>query len=490
MIKWFCSIGKLFVAKELLLMDKKKSFYVDIMALHPEVTGSCNIVTVNLPNGRRFHFIVDCGLFQDEKYNEYNKELPFSPFNIDFCLVTHAHIDHIGRFPLMVRKGFKGAIYTTDDTKEIMGMSLMDSARVIRESAKRKKNRPIYTETDVSDTMQLVIGCDFESPIRINDNIKVTFFNNGHLYGAAIIYIKISYPGEKPINLLFTGDYNEKNMFLDLSPLPNWLFYRPITIVQESTYGYMDSCDIERTFITNVTERIRKGGNVLIPVFSLGRMQEILYIIKVLQRQQKIPVEVPIYVDGKLGIKYTLMCKNGKFAIKDEMKGFLPENVVFVDKSTRQNVLDDNGCKIIITTSGMGSYGPAQVYIPAYITRRNTLIQFTGYVAEGTLGRKLKDTPKGEEVTIRGVLYKKRADVEYTSEFSAHAKANQMIDFLNKFKHLNLVLINHGETDSKETFAKRVLREVKPGNVAVLGRKYFFRINPYGLVGSKPTKFM
>lgn len=471
-------------------MDKKKGFYVDIMALHPEVTGSCNIVTVRLPNGGKYHFIVDCGLFQDEKYNEYNGELTFNPLNIDFCLVTHGHVDHIGRFPLMTRKGFNGPIYTTDDTERIMYMSLMDSARVIRDNAKRKKERPIYTESDVSDVMRLVKGCDFNSPIRINDNIKVTFFNNGHLYGAAMIFVKISYPGEKPINLLFTGDYNKSNMFLDLEPLPNWLYEKPINIIQESTYGYMDSCEIERSFVPNITKCIEKGGTVVIPVFSLGRMQEILYILKTLQKQQRISTEIPIYVDGKLGIKYTLMCTNGEFRIKRDMKDFLPENVVFVDKSTRPNVLIDKGCKVIVTTSGMGSYGPAQMYIPTYITDKNALIQFTGYVAEGTLGRELKDTPKGEEVTIRGVLYKKRADVEYTSEFSAHAKADEMIEFLNRFNHLNLVLVNHGETASKEIFARRILKEVKPQMVAVLGRQYFFRINPYGLVDSKSTKFL
>lgn len=467
-----------------------KSFYVDVMALHPEVTGSCNVVTVRLPYGKKFHFIVDCGLFQDEKYEKFNSELTFKPENIDFCLVTHGHVDHIGRLPILASKGYRGPIYTTDDTRKIMVLSLKDSARVLRENAKHKKEKPLYTETDVSDVMNLVIGCDFNKSIHINDNIEVIFFKNGHLFGAAMILVKISCYGEGTINLLFTGDYNNKNLFFDVDPLPSWIYQQPINIIQEATYGYMNSNEITRCFVPNVAKKIEEGGTVVIPVFSLGRMQEILYLLKILGEQSIIPKDIPIYIDGKLGIRYTLMCKNKEFETREDMEDFLPDNVVFVDKSTRPDVIMDKRSKIIVTTSGMGSYGPAQNYIPSYITDANALIHFTGYVAEGTLGRDLKDAPKGESVTIRGVLYKKRADVEYTSEFSAHAKADEMLAFLKRFKHINIVLVNHGETASKEIFARRIQKETKAKDVAVLGRKYFFRINPYGLVDSKSTKFL
>ena len=137
----------------------------------------------------------------------------------------------------------------------------------------------------------------------------------------------------------------------------------------------------------------------------------------------------------------------------------------------------------------MGSYGPAQMYIPEYITRKNAMIHFTGYTAEGTLGNRLKNTEVGDIVEVGGLLAKKKATVEYTTEYSAHAKADEMIEFLNQFKNLRLVLVNHGETEVKNAFAKRIVKEVETKKVGLLGREYFFRVNPYGLVKTLSTKF-
>ena len=134
-------------------MGKKERFYADVMAAHPEVTGSCNIVTVRLPSGEKFHFIVDCGLFQEKEHEEYNKNLMFNPLNIDFCLVTHAHVDHIGRLPFLVKNGFEGMIYTTDVTKSIMRPALTDSIKVLRSDAKKKKQPVIYDERDIENTI-------------------------------------------------------------------------------------------------------------------------------------------------------------------------------------------------------------------------------------------------------------------------------------------------------------------------------------------------
>ena len=175
--------------------------------------------------------------------------------------------------------------------------------------------------------------------------------------------------------------------------------------------------------------------------------------------------------------------------IKEEMWNFLPENLTFVDRTSRAEILESEEAKIILTSSGMGSYGPAQEYIPEYLTRGNALIHFTGYTTEGTLGARLKEAEVGTPVQIGGTLVKKRAQVEYTTEYSAHAKADEMIDFPKKFKHLELVLVNHGEADTKQIFAERIINEVDTDRVGILGCGYFFRVNHDGLVKSMSTKF-
>lgn len=471
-------------------MGKKERLYAEIMALHPEVTGSLNLVNVIFPNYERIRFIVDCGLFQEKQYSKYNKEFTFDPNNIDFCLVTHNHVDHIGRLPLLVKKGYNKLIYTSNPTKILMPLALEDSCKVLRELSKRNCERALYNDIDVDNTLRLVKGCDYRNEININDNIKVTFFENGHLVGASILLVQISYPGYEDINLLFTGDYNSNNLFAKVEPLPNWVCELPITVIQESTYGDMESTEIVECFEKNVLACLKKKGAVVSPVFSLGRAQEILYKLKEMQETGKLSKEIPIYPDGNLAIKYTFLYLNADLNIKEEMKNFLPENLHYVDKKSRNSILYDTSVKIILTTSGMGSYGPAQLYIPEYIKRENALIQFTGYTAEGTLGRKLKEAEKGQTVEIGGRLLRKNADVEYTNEFSAHAKSDEMIDFLKQFKRLKLALVNHGEQNVKYVFANKIIEEVEPKDVGILGRDYFFRVNPYGLVETKTTKFM
>ena len=464
-------------------------FYADIMSLHPSVTGSLNPVFVKLPDNECIKFTVDCGLFQEREYEELNEVLPFDPQEIEFCLVTHNHVDHIGRLPFLVKKGFTGKIYTTYPTSKLMTPALNDSVRVLRDVSKRRNKSVLYTEEDVSKAMDLVVPCPYGQPIRINDRIKVTFIKNGHLVGAALILVQISYPGYDDINILFTGDYNNKNLFFDVDPVPEWILNLPITIVQESTYGYMDSSEMVKVFRNNILKCIKKEGTAVVPVFSLGRAQEILYEIKCMQDEGVLNTDIPIFFDGKLALKYTDMYCKSDLGLKPEMKDFLPRNLTYVDKVSRCDVMASRKSKVIVTTSGMGSYGPAQMYIPEYLTREKALIHFTGYTSEGTMGRRLKDTIVGETVEVGGLIVRKGAQVEYTTEYSAHAKADEMIDFLNQFKNLKLVLVNHGQPNVKEGFAERILNEVNTKMVGILGKEFFFRVNPYGLQKTLSSNF-
>lgn len=172
-------------------MGSKDRLYADIMAVHPEVTGSCNLVIVKQPDNSTVKFVVDCGLFQERQYSKNNESLPFIPANIDFCLVTHNHVDHVGRLPFMVNKGFDKEIYMTETTAKLLPLALEDSHKVLRDVAKRQNHSPLYSEADVSQTMRLIHSCKYNETIQIRPNIKATFFMNGHLMGASSILVQI-----------------------------------------------------------------------------------------------------------------------------------------------------------------------------------------------------------------------------------------------------------------------------------------------------------
>ena len=462
----------------------------DIRAFHESVTGSCMLLVVHFPDGSTKSFLVDCGLYQEKEYAELSKTLPFETGEVDFVLVTHNHVDHIGRLPLLVKNGYNSSIYCTSDTAKLLPLSLSDSWRVLNNLAKNTRTNPLYSESDVGCTLKKIHPCCYNEPIQVSDNISATFFKNGHLPGAAVILVQISYPEYESINLLFSGDYKKDNMFLDVPELPQWVLDLPLTLVVESTYGTMDSSEIKETFKDNVSRYIKNGGTVVTPVFSLGRAQEILYVLKCMQNEGLISTDVPIYFDGNLAQQYTRLYVKRDIEIKDEMVDFIPPNATWLTRVTRMPVLKNDETKIIITTSGMGTYGPAQLYIPEYISRPGSLIQFTGFTAEGTLGHRLKFADKGESITIGGLAKIKQADVKNTTEFSAHAKADELVEFISKFNNIKLLLVNHGEPDVKVAFSKRLLKEgVNAKDIAVLGSGYFYRLGPYGLCKQIPTEF-
>lgn len=467
--------------------------YVDIMQPPSEVTGSFILCEVKLPT-TTVKFTVDCGLYQEKEYERENDNFRVSPEEVDFVVLTHNHVDHNGRLPFFVRHGFSGNIYTTRVTKSILGRSLDDNVRVLKDIRKYRDTNIYYDSIDVQKTLDLVVGCDYNQPIDAHKYVRLHFIMNGHLFGAASVLAEIHYPGTDNIYILFSGDYNNKNMFFYVSPPRKWITQLPLTVIIESTYGAMDSRDVKRVFMGNVTSAIAQGKTIVLPVFSLGRAQEILYVLKRMQMDELLDVNIPIYYDGKLSFSYTdaimRMQEIGSLHFFEDKVDFMPENLTRIrDPIARGRVINDQKSKIIVTTSGNGSYGSAQAYIKELIQRKNVLIHFTGFCTEDSLGYELKRTPKHETVWVSGSKVLKLADVEYTSEFSAHAKANELIGFLKKFKNLKLVLVNHGVMEVKDTFAGRVVKEVNCNDVGILGKDYFYRVNSYGLDKAMSTKF-
>ena len=191
-----------------------------------------------------------------------------------------------------------------------------------------------------------------------------------------------------------------------------------------------------------------------------------------------------------MAIKYTDIFNSGKLEIYKDMPKFLPDNFTFVDRDLRTHLLNNKSRKIILTTSGMAGYGPAITYLLRYVSDPNALIHFTGYCAEGTLGRQLKEANKGDDVLVAGVLKSKHADCFYTEEFSAHTKSEGLVDLFNQFNDVGLVLVNHGQHDNKLALCKKVepLPHVK--DVTILGRENTYRIGEWGLEKSYPTRFI
>ena len=262
--------------------------YVDIMAWNDGVTGSCKLGVIKFPNGKTVRFVLDCGLFQEREFEELNHKLPFRPENIDFTLITHVHVDHIGRLPFMAKKGYFNSIYASEPTCKLLPVALGDSYKVLSSFAKRKNEKCLYTDDDVSIINSLLQPCKYGKTFSPIDNVKVTFLKNGHLIGAAVILVQICYPGCDNINLLFTGDYNNKNIFFNVPKIPKWVIELPITIVQESTYGYMDSTEVRKCFKKNIKKCMDDQGTALVLVFSLGRAQEILYTLRKMQEEGKL----------------------------------------------------------------------------------------------------------------------------------------------------------------------------------------------------------
>lgn len=454
----------------------KKEFYYDIMALHKGVTGSCVQVVVHYPDGRSTQFLVDCGIFQEKKYNELNSQrFPFYAENIEFVLVTHNHADHIGRIPVLYKEGYTGKIYATKATKRYMKVSLKDAYKNMKRDFRKE---PLYSEEDLENALCNIESCEFGKTEYIDKNIKVTFIQNGHTSGAACINVQISYPGRENLDLVFTGDYKPENKFFDVEEFPEWLYETPLTVVTESTYGNMDTEEIRYHMESDIVSKINQGMTILIPILAFGRAQEVLFMLKSLQDRKVLYPTIPIGLDGNMAQIYTRMLQNIKLGIDPTKVDFLPRNLTFITKENRQSIISSKRQQIILCTSGMCDYGPIQMYLPSFLTRKDVVVYFCNYLSPASLGYKILNSPK-RQVKIGNKTYKVRAELFQTNELSSHAKANELIDFLSKFKKLQMVLINHGEEDVQEQFLTRVESEVNTKRVARLG-EYAFRINETG----------
>lgn len=455
-----------------------------VCAYNSEVTGSKHMLVLERPDGVRYHILIDDGYFQEPAYRYLNYVDDMNPDNIDAIILTHNHIDHTGLVPKTVKNGYRNPIYMTEITRDLVQGFWNDCAEQQESNAQEMREkfpfeadkfRALYHVEDVDRTLKYCIGIPYRKSIEILPGVKLTFWENGHLLGAAIVLIQFSYPGMKSMNFLFTGDLKMKNCFYDVPPFPRWFRNMELIMICESTYGSTKTEDIKFCFRENILEAFARKQNILIGAFAQGRMQEMLYEFKLMQDDGLIPNDYAIYIDGPLGIETTFKYQRILEWFNPSKRDFMPEGLQFVDPKSRDKILSDGVPKILITTSGMLSNGPARVYVPLFLEHRNSLIHLVGYAAEETLARTLLDAKRDAAIQIGGHYYQKNAVVKTTREKSSHATQDQLIAFINMFTNVKFLGVNHGNTDVKKVFAETVAEECENvSEVGIFDRSHMF----------------
>lgn len=416
------------------------------------VTGSKYLVE---DSGMRL--LIDCGLFQGLKPLRLNNwsPLPVDPQCIDAVLITHAHLDHSGYLPLLVRQGFSGKIYCTPATERLCRILLPDSGRLQEEEALYanhkgfSKHRPalaLYTEDDAEKCLRHFAPIAFHQPLRLSDQAEAIFTPAGHILGAACIQLRMA--GK---TLVFSGDLGRQN---DLVMRPPESIRQADYLVVESTYGAklhgaVDPLDQIEAIIHRTFDR---GGNVLIPSFAVGRAQSLLYAFYLLRKAKRIP-NVPIYLDSPMAIDATsVFCSfQDEHRLTSEQCRGASEGVKYVHDTRESKALDErNGPMILIAASGMATGGRILHHLSAMAPDKRNTILFTGFQAAGTRGEKLVHGSK--TVKIHGQLVSVHAEVAKIDTLSAHADQNEILTWLSAFEAPpKMTYITHGEPEASTT---------------------------------------
>ncbi len=426
------------------------------------VTGSCYLVETE--NSR---FLVDYGMFQgDEENRRKNLQKPeFDINSIDFILITHSHIDHIGRLPYLVKNGYKNPIYSTEPTKDFSEIFLLDTAGIQSEATDESGVDPLYNEEDVLKTVQLFHPSKYHEILSPKKGIEIEFFDAGHILGSAIIQIKAE--GK---TIVFSGD-------LGNPPTPivrdtEFIDYADLVVV-EATYGNREHENVlERKIKLErvIEETTAKNGTLLLPAFAMERTQEVLYELNELLKNNRIG-KIPVYLDSPLAIKATEIYKKYKNYFDKEAKDNLLDGSSFFNfeqldivKSVEESKKIDHisESKIIIAGSGMSTGGRILFHEKRYLSIPNTTLLIVGYQVKGTLGRRLQDGDKNVE--ILGEHIQVNARIESIESYSAHADQKKLLYWLSKIENLSQgdknqckkICIVHGEEESKKALKSQI----------------------------------
>lgn len=433
------------------------------------VTGSCFLVECR---GRRL--LVDCGLYQggDSRDDENAAPFGFDPAEIDYVLLTHAHLDHCGRLPLLVKGGFDGGIVATTGTRDLAHLVLLDAAQLQQEAArrdarrdarrsgKRKAARPLYSIPDVLECMGLFQrGVSYGEPMELMAGVTVTFLDAGHILGSSVILLELR-EGTRHLRVLFSGDLGSSGrpLICDPAPPPD-----ADVVVMETTYGDRLHKPLDESveeLYGAINDTFQRGGNVIIPTFALARAQELLVFLRRGLEQKKFPASTQVYLDSPMAITATeIYQRHPEFfdaqaaaLVRKGVKPCLFDNLHFTsDRYESMNLNRIHGGAIILAGAGMCNGGRVVHHLKNNLWRQEAGIVFVSFAAAGTLARRIIDG--GKVVTVLGEEIPVNANIHTINGFSAHADRRELADWHARTGGPERTFLVHGEPRSMEAFA-------------------------------------
>ncbi len=454
-----------------------------------EVTGSKHLITTD--SGKKI--LLDCGMFQGKglETDSMNRDLMFDPSVIDHLILTHAHIDHAGLIPYMYKLGFRGSVVCSNATRDLCAIMLADSAFIQEHDTitfnKRRAKKglplvtPIYTQADATACMTHFIGVPNEMKFRIDENITVKFTNTGHMLGSGVANFQIIENGQIK-RIAYTGDIGRPFDRILATPQP---FPQADILITESTYGdrlHHETLVAEEELLNVVVDTcLNKGGKLIIPAFSVGRTQEVVYTLNNFFNQGRLP-KVDIFVDSPLAVNATTVfrmhpeCFNKNFlqVMETDTDPFGFNSLFYITRVEDSKKLNDHKkpC-VIISASGMMEAGRVKHHLANNISNPKNTILIVGYCAPTTLGARIGRGDK--EVSIHGTVYEVRAEVKKIESFSGHGDYKEMIDFLScqDKSALEKTFIVHGEYETQKKYVSTLLNEgYKNIEIPAKGQEY------------------
>ena len=466
---------------------------IQFLGAAQEVTGSKHLITTD--SGKTI--LLDCGMYQGKgmETDEANRELGFDPKDIHYLLLSHAHIDHSGLIPYIYSLGFRGKIYCTAATRDLCELMLQDTAFIQEQDVRwynkkmdrqnKPKIKPLFDMSDAQQVMKLFRTVEYDTPYRLNEEIEIQFTNSGHMLGSAVISVAITENGQTK-RIAYTGDLGRLHSHILSTPQA---FPQCDYLICESTYGnrlHEDTLVSEEQLLGIVEETcMYKKGKLLIPSFSVGRTQEIVYVLNELFNDGRLE-RVPVYVDSPLSANATEIFRRHAHTLNEQVQDtmrFDPDPFGFnglryitdVQQSKALN-RSEQPC-IIISSSGMLEAGRIKHHVSNHIDDPSTTILIVGYCTPSSLGARIQD-PNLRYVSIFGFDHRIRAQVTKVEGFSGHGDYQEMIQYLTACqdaKQVKKVFIVHGEYAAQEAM-KTHLHEAGFGEVAIPEKGEEFRV--------------